>query len=104
MDKRYSEMSDAELIEEIARLKIKAQKAEQMGMINEVAVHERKMAMAEAYRMDPGAFKTGEVYEIKFSDGAPFKIAYLNGVFAWGYHDGSKELVAYPISLLVERG
>ncbi|MBY6273504.1 MAG: DUF1811 domain-containing protein, partial [Bacillaceae bacterium] len=51
MEKRYSEMTEYELKQEIARLKEKARKAEQMGMINEYAVWERKAAMAEAYLM-----------------------------------------------------
>ena len=100
MEKRYSQMTPEELRREIAELKVKAQRAEQMGMINEVAVYERKMAMAEAYLMDPKAFKKGGVYKIKYSDAAPFTIAYMKGVFAWGHHEGSDEWAAYPISLL----
>ncbi|GGE45484.1 hypothetical protein GCM10011391_25380 [Pullulanibacillus camelliae] len=100
MEKRFSEMTDRELEAVIAELKINIQKSEQMGMINEVAVHERKMAMAEAYRMNPDAFHPGEVYYIKYDDKIPFTIAYLNGVFAWGYRGETEELSAYPISLL----
>ncbi|GGH87552.1 recombinational DNA repair protein RecT [Pullulanibacillus pueri] len=100
MEKRFSEMTDGELKQQIADLKIKIQKSEQMGMINEVAVHERKMAMAEAYLMDPEDFHPGEVYFIQYDERVPFKIDYMNGVFAWGYRGETTELSAFPISLL----
>lgn len=100
-EKRYSLMTEHELRQEISKLQEKARKAEQMGMVNEFAVLERKAVMAKAYLLDPDWFKPGQIYEI---DGAPetfFKIDYLNGVFAWGYRlngDGKDE--ALPISML----
>ncbi|ADU29236.1 YfhH family protein [Evansella cellulosilytica] len=99
MEKRYSQMTQQELMSEIAQLKVKAQKAEQMGIINEYAVYERKMVMAQAYLMDPSAFKAGDTYEIRDSQ-EQFKISYMNGVFAWGYRNDSSEEEALPISLL----
>ncbi|GAA0341627.1 YfhH family protein [Bacillus carboniphilus] len=101
-EKRYSQLSKVELEQEIAQLREKARKAEQMGMVNEYAVLERKAVMAEAYIRDPKDFKKGEIYEIHGDPGQYFKIDYLNGVFAWGYRlngDGSQE--ALPISLLL---
>lgn len=53
-EKRYSEMSVYELQQEIARLNEKARKAEQLGMVNEYAVLERKATMAKAYLLGPG--------------------------------------------------
>jgi len=100
MEKRFSEMTDSELRAIIAELKISAQRSEQTGMINEVAVHERKRVMAEAYLMNPDDFNSGDVYYIKYDEKIPFTIAYLNGVFAWGYRGEAEELSAYPISLL----
>ena len=100
-DKRYSDMSEFELRQEIAELKEKARKAEQMGMVNEFAVLERKVQMARAYMMDPDSFKPGEIYQIEGDPGQYFKIDYMNGVFAWGYRlksDGKEE--ALPISVL----
>jgi len=102
MEKRYSQMSDYELQQEIKELKIKAQRAEQMGMINEVAVLERKQVMAESYLLDPNDFKPGEVRYIKEGDGTPFKIDYLDGVFAWGYYGYETEMRAFPIALLMK--
>ncbi|WP_078597559.1 YfhH family protein [Evansella clarkii] len=100
MDKKYSEMTEEELRNEIADLKVKAQKAEQMGMVNEYAVHERKMAMAKAYMMDPSEFIAGETYEIIDGEGDKFTISYKKGVFAWGSRNGSGKEEALPISLL----
>ena len=102
-EKRYSELTEYELNQEIARLREKARKAEQMGMVSEYAVLERKAAMAKAYLLDPDDFKPGEVYQIEGDPGAYFKIDYMNGVFAWGSRlsgDGKEE--ALPISLLVK--
>ncbi|MEK4031058.1 MULTISPECIES: YfhH family protein [Bacillaceae] len=101
MQKRYSDMEEYELRQEIARLKEKARKAEQLGIVNEFAVLERKALMAEAYLMNPNDFIPGKQYEIKGAPGSYFKIDYMNGVFAWGYRvggDGEEE--GLPISML----
>lgn len=99
--KRYSEMTTYELQQEIANLNEKARKAEQLGMVNEFAVLERKAVMAKAYLLNPNDFKSGDVYEIEGDPGAFFKIDYMNGVFAWGYRlNGNKVEEALPISLL----
>jgi hypothetical protein len=104
-ENRYSELTEYELKQEIAALNEKAKKAEQMGMVNEFAVLERKMAMAKAYLLDPKNFEPGEIYEVEGDNGSFFKIDYMNGVFAWGYRlngDGREE--ALPISLLKKLG
>ncbi|WP_181557199.1 YfhH family protein [Thermaerobacillus caldiproteolyticus] len=101
--KRYSEMTEQELKQEIAILTEKARKAEQMGMVNEYAVYERKIAMAKAYLLNPDDFKLGDIYEIDGDPGSFFKIRYLNGVFAWGYRlNGEGKEEALPISLLLK--
>jgi hypothetical protein len=100
-EKRYSDLTEYELQQEIAKLNEKARKAEQMGMLNEYAVLERKAIMAKAYLLNPKDFKTKEIYEIEGDPGKYFQIEYLNGVFAWGYRLGeSKETEALPISML----
>jgi hypothetical protein len=100
-EKRYSELSEFELHQEIAKLNEKARKAEQLGMVNEYAVLERKAIMAKAYLLNPSEFKPGDIYEIEGDPGAYFKIDYLNGVFAWGYRlAGNKLEEALPISML----
>ncbi|MFA8440123.1 YfhH family protein [Pueribacillus sp. YX66] len=103
MDKRFSEMTKTELQAEIGKLHEKAQKAEQLGIINEVYVLKRKIVMAEAYLLDPADFKKGETYNIKDEQDVTFTIDYLKGTFAWGYKEGSNEPTAYPISLLVKQ-
>lgn len=100
MEKRYSELTEYELKQEISQLHEKARKAEQMGMVNEFAVYERKIAMAKAYLLDPNDFHIGDIYEIDGDPGVHFKIEYMNGVFAWGRREGKKEEEGIPISLL----
>jgi hypothetical protein len=100
-EKRYSAMTEHELRQEIAMLQEKARKAEQMGMVNEFAVLERKVQMARAYLLEPTSFKPGEIYELAGDPGHFFKIDYMNGVFAWGYRlDGNGKEEALPISVL----
>lgn len=103
MEKRFSEMTHAELRDEIAKLHEESRKAEQLGIINEVYVLKRKIVMAEAYMLDPADFKKGETYNIKDEPDETFTIEYLKGTFAWGYKQNSEELTAYPISLLVKQ-
>ncbi|WP_204500901.1 YfhH family protein [Aquibacillus albus] len=105
MEKRYSEYTVEELRSEVAGLKEKAQKAEQMGNVNEYAVYERKMQMALAYLLNPEDFQPGEEYQLEGDPGQTFVIDYLNGVFAWGYRKnllGQKyeKQEALPISVL----
>lgn len=103
MEKRYSQLSEYELKQEIAQLKEKAQRAEQLAMINEVAVCERKMMMAQAYLLNPDDFKSGEKYYVNGDRNEAFIISYMNGVFAWGHRNGREELEAFPISILFFR-
>lgn len=102
-EKRYSAMTTYELQQELAFLHEKARKAEQMGMVNEFAVLERKAIMAKSYLLNPHDFKDGEIYGIQGAPGSYFKVEYLNGVFAWGYRlGGNGEEEALPISMLAE--
>jgi hypothetical protein len=100
-EKRYSTYTEHELRQEIAQLQEKARKAEQLGIVNEFAVLDRKVTMAKAYLLNPDSFLPGEIYELEGDPGQYFKIDYMNGVFAWGYRlkgDGKEE--ALPISML----
>lgn len=100
-EKRYSQLTEHELRGEIATLQEKARKAEQLGMVNEFAVLERKAVMARAYLSDPSSFLPGEIYEIEGDPGSFFKIDYIEGVFAWGYRlSGNGKDEALPISML----
>ncbi|MDX5476721.1 MAG: YfhH family protein [Bacillaceae bacterium] len=107
MEKRYSEMTTYELNQEIGMLKEKARKAEQLGIVNEYAVLERKITMAQSYLMNAEDYSKGEVYEIEGDPGVHFIITYMNGIFAWGHriHNGveSKEEEGLPIAMLRTR-
>lgn len=100
-EKRFSEMTEYELKQVIADFMEKARKAEQMGMINEYAVWERKAMVAKAYLLDPNDFKPKEIYEVDGNPISYFQIEYMNGVFAWGYRLGeSSDIEGIPISML----
>ncbi|WP_346200671.1 YfhH family protein [Caldifermentibacillus hisashii] len=99
--KRYSEMSEIELKQEIAHLREQARKAEQLGIINEFAVLERKALMAECYLLNPEDFKKGEIYRLRNEPDTYFRIKYLKGFFAWGNRlNGEGKEEGIPISLL----
>lgn len=93
-------MTESEIRAEIASLRAKAQKAEQMDMVSEYAVHERKIAMAKCYLMDPATIESGKEYGIQGDPGSTFSVLYLNGIFAWGYKNKQSNLEALPISVL----
>ncbi|WP_425348925.1 YfhH family protein [Halalkalibacter urbisdiaboli] len=99
MDKRFSEMDEFELKNEIAKLNEKAKKAEQLGMMNEFAVYERRTLIAKAYLLEPNDFKPGQTYSMVDGDSS-FQISYMNGHFAWGYRNNGTALEGIPISLL----
>ncbi|MCP1145962.1 YfhH family protein [Lysinibacillus endophyticus] len=100
-EKSYAEMTEQELQDEIRKLREKARKAEQLGIVNEYAVYERKALMAEAYLIDPKTIVPGEMYRINGAPGEFFKVEYLKGRFAWGYRLGGERYEeALPISIL----
>ena len=100
-EKRYSEMDEHELRNEIGRLKEKARKAEQLGMINEYAVYQRKVVMAQSYLVDLKSIEPGEIYRIEGDEGMFFHVDYLKGRFAWGYRLGGEQAVeALPVAML----
>lgn len=100
-EKRYNDMTEHELRTEIANLREKARKAEALGILNEYAVYQRKVMMAEAFLVDPTTIQPGEIYRIEADEGVFFQVDYLKGRFAWGHRLGG-ELAdeALPISML----
>lgn len=108
MNYRYSDYSIEQLRQEVGRFKEKAQKAEQLGNISEVAIYERKMQVALAYTLNPEDFEANEVYALNTDPGHTFKINYVNGVFAWGHRINLLDETyateeAIPISLLGDK-
>ncbi len=102
MEKQYSTMTDQELREEIAKLKEKSRKAEQLGIVNEYAVYERKALMAAAYLVDLDTIVPGEMYKLDGSPGEYFMVERLKGRFAWGYRLGGDRFEeALPVSILI---
>jgi Protein of unknown function (DUF1811). len=101
MERRFSEMTPYELTEKIGEFTDHARKAEQMGMINELAVYERKIDMAKAYLMDPESFSPGRTYIVQ---NHPFTVVKLKGTMAWGTFKPGGEVRAFPISLLKKSG
>lgn len=102
METNYAAMTKEELLQEIARLKEKARKAEALGIVNEYAVYERKALMAAAYLVDLSTIKLGEMYRLEGAPGEYFVVERLKGRFAWGYRlGGEKYEEAIPVSMLV---
>ncbi|MGY4690548.1 YfhH family protein [Salibacterium sp. K-3] len=99
MKKKYSQMTEQELWDELRELNEKSKKAEQLGNASEFAVHEQRRIMAEAYLLNPDDFMSGQRYSLKQEAGT-FFVKYYNGVFAWGFRERSDKLEAVPISLL----
>lgn len=98
----YAAMTEQELRNEIARLREKARKAEQLGIVNEYAVYERKATMASAYLVDLDTIIPGEMYRIDGTPGVFFQVDRLKGRFAWGHRLGSDRFEeALPVSLLL---
>lgn len=97
----YNSMTEQELRQEIANLRERSRKAEQLGIVNEFAVFERKALMAEAYLVDLDTIIPGEMYRITGSPGEFFQVDYLKGRFAWGHRLGSDRFEeALPVSIL----
>ncbi|HJF34126.1 MAG TPA: YfhH family protein [Sporosarcina psychrophila] len=100
-EKKYSAMTEHELRTEIGRLREKARKAEQLGIVNEYAVYQRKVVMAQSYLIDPKTIEPGEIYKIEGDEGMFFQVDYLKGRFAWGYRLGGERAdEALPIAML----
>ena len=100
-EKSLKEMTEQEIRQEVANLMEKARKAEQMGMVNEFAVHQRKAVLAQSYLVDLSTIIPGELYKMEGTDGTYFHVDYLKGRFAWGYRlGGARKEEAVPVALL----
>ena len=100
-EKKYSQMTEHELRTEIGKIMEKARKAEQLGMVNEYAVYQRKAVMAQSYLIDPETINKEEIYRIDGDEGVFFHVDYLKGRFAWGYRlGGERAMEALPIAML----
>lgn len=108
MKYRYSDYTMEQLREEVGKLKEKALKAEQLGNLNHVAIHERKMQIVMSYMLNPSDYIANDIHELNNDPGHNFKINYVNGVMAWGHrinllNEMYEKEEAIPISLLGEK-
>ncbi|WP_215113768.1 YfhH family protein [Exiguobacterium sp. s63] len=101
MEKRLSDLSKYELEQEIQALHERKRKAEQMGMVSEIEVVLRRIAIAESYLIDPTSFRPGETYVVNFNN-QPFHLKFVNGVMGWGTFEGDMTERAIPLSELSE--
>lgn len=101
MEKRLSDLSKYELEQEIQALHERKRKAEQMGMVSEIEVVLRRIAIAESYLVDPSSFRPGETYVVNYND-RPFRLKFINGVMGWGTFEGDMTERAIPLSELSE--
>ena len=104
MTTRYSDLTIEQLRTKLGEFKEKAQKAEQLGNLSEVAINERKIQMLMSYMAYPEDFKPGETYELANDPGYTFKINFIDGVMAWGHrinllNETLEKEEALPISL-----
>lgn len=100
-EKNYASMTEQELRNEVATLREKARRAEQLGIVNEYAVYERKALMAASYLVDLDSIKLGEMYRLDGSPGVFFVVERLKGRFAWGYRlGGDRYEEALPVAML----
>ena len=101
MEKRLSDLSKYELEQEIQALHERKRKAEQMGMVSEIEVVLRRIAIAESYLIDPSSFRPGETYVVNYND-RPFRLKFVNGIMGWGTFEGDMTERAIPLSELSE--
>ncbi|MBO8172301.1 MAG: DUF1811 family protein [Bacillaceae bacterium] len=98
--KRYSEMSEEELLSEMDKLAREAEEAQKNGNHTLLPILEQKYYMARSYYTDPKTIRENETYQVEGYEES-FTVEYLNGVMAWGRFPSSTELTAIPIGRLI---
>lgn len=95
----YSQMTLAELQEEMERLRIQADEKKKAGDESQFAILQQKYFMAKSYYVGIDEFRIGRQYRVLDHD-QPFTIEYFNGVFAWGRFPDAHEPVGFPVGML----
>jgi hypothetical protein len=95
----YSQMTLAELQQEMERLLMQAEEKKKSGDESQFAILQQKYFMAKSYYIGTGEFRIGRQYRV-FGHDQPFTIEYFNGVFAWGRFPDSAEPVGFPVGML----
>jgi hypothetical protein len=94
-----SQMTLAELQEEMERLRLLIEENKQLGDSSQLAIYRQKFFMAKSYYIGTDEFRIGGTYRVHEHD-QPFTIEYFNGVFAWGKFPDSPEAVGFPVGML----
>ncbi|RKD21751.1 hypothetical protein BEP19_14095 [Ammoniphilus oxalaticus] len=102
MEKRFSEMSKAELDRQLLHLKESAMKKHQAGFYSEAAVYEQKFYFAKSYLIDTTRFQVNTEYYV-IGEEQPFTLHYIRGRMAWGHFADSTEEIAFPIAKLARK-
>jgi len=97
----FSQMTLAELQEEMERLRKLIEESKQSSNHPQYQILEQKFFMAKSYFIGTEPFFIGKTYRVHGFD-QPFTIDYFNGVFAWGRFPASDEQVGYPVGMLEE--
>lgn len=95
----YSQMTLAELQEEMERLRLQAEKKKEAGDSSQFGIIQQRYFMAKSYYLGMDEFRIGGKYSVPEYD-HPFTIDYFNGVFAWGRFPGSEEQTGFPVGML----
>ncbi|MFY0544299.1 DUF1811 family protein [Brevibacillus sp. H7] len=96
-----SQMTLAELQEEMERLRQQAEEKKKAGDETQFAILQQKFFMAKSYYLGTDGFRIGKQYRVYEHD-QPFTIEYFNGVFAWGRFPDSTEAIGFPVGMLEE--
>ncbi|NGQ96326.1 YfhH family protein [Brevibacillus sp. SYP-B805] len=97
----FSQMTLAELQEEMERLRQEMDDAKKRGDLSQYHVVERKFFIAKSYFVGTDGFRVGKSYRVHGHE-APFTVDYFNGVFAWGRFQGNGEQLGFPVGMLEE--
>ncbi|TCS95823.1 DUF1811 family protein [Hazenella coriacea] len=99
---RYSQMTKGELLDEIQRLENEQMNALREGWESQAEMFKQKRNLARSYLVEPTAIKPNQLYQVEEQDSL-FRVAYLNGVMAWGHLENSAEEIALPLAVLHPR-
>lgn len=94
-----SQMTLAELQQEIERLRQATEEKKTAGDIIQFNILQQKFFMAKSYFIGTKEFMIGKQYRV-FEHDEPFTIDYFNGVFAWGSFSNTDEKVGFPVGAL----
>jgi hypothetical protein len=99
MMRLMSQMTLAELQQEMETLRQQMEEKEKSGDKTQFAILQQKFYMAKSYYLGTDEFRIGKRYRVVDHE-QPFTIEYFNGVFAWGRFPDSTEPTGFPVGML----